>query len=326
MTALVARCRAAAEDRRPPAARRTRSSTPCRPICAGPDADGAGDLIGMKWVAGFATNNDAGAAGDQRGRRHQRRRDGAADRDPRRRTDHGAPDGGRLGRRDPALRSDRDGARATGGAHRRGGPGPQPPRRPRAGAAGRRADPVRPAPGARGGARRRRRRPTDGIGDGHRGAGRALRRARRRRRRDRGLVRAGPPGDDRRLAGPGCARRAGRLRDVLRGRGRPRRGALPRRRPRPVPGQPGRRPVRRLPRPDGHARRGDPGRHAAARRRVGSSRRISGSAWPTSCSAPRSSSAPRHSAWERSSRADGRPRRTAATRTGADEDADRAPH
>ena len=50
----------------------------------------------------------------------------------------------------------------------------------------------------------------------------------------------------------------------LRRGGRARRGALPGRRPRPVPGQQGRRPVRRLPRPNGDARRGDPGRHAAA--------------------------------------------------------------
>ena len=56
----------------------------------GADPDGGDDLVGMKWVAGFATNNAVGMpainavvvlndAGDR-----------VADRDPRRRADHGA--------------------------------------------------------------------------------------------------------------------------------------------------------------------------------------------------------------------------------------------
>ena len=69
----------------------------------------------------------------------------------------------------------------------------------------------------------------------------------------------------------------------LRRRGRARRGALPRRRPRPVPRQPRRRPVRRLPRPDrdASARRSwpgpprpasGPGRRDASRGRAGGRR------------------------------------------------------
>ena len=40
----------------------------------GAAADGSDDLVGMKWVAGFGTNNALRPAGDQRRRRAQRRR------------------------------------------------------------------------------------------------------------------------------------------------------------------------------------------------------------------------------------------------------------
>ena len=56
MTALVADARAAAEDRRPSAARRARSPTRCRPTSAARTPDGSGDLLGIKWIAGFPAN------------------------------------------------------------------------------------------------------------------------------------------------------------------------------------------------------------------------------------------------------------------------------
>ncbi len=71
------------------------------------------------------------------------------------------------------------------------------------------------------------------------------------------------------LAEPRRARRPRRLRDDARGVGRPRGGAVPGRRSRPVPRESRRRPVRRLPGPDGHDRRGDPQRDDPARERTG---------------------------------------------------------
>ena len=53
---------------------RARSRTRCRRSCAAPIRGWRDDLLGMKWVAGFADQQRAGAAGDQRGRRPQRRR------------------------------------------------------------------------------------------------------------------------------------------------------------------------------------------------------------------------------------------------------------
>ena len=137
-------------------------------------------------------------------------------------------------------------------------------------------------------------RATDGIAaaaahtDGPRG-----RRRRRRRRHGRVVRLAGPaPGDDQRLAPAGRDRRARRLRDVLRRRGRPRRRAVPRRPSRPVPRQSRRRQLRRLPGPGRDARRGDPRRHAAARPAASSSP-ISASGSRTSCSPTPSSAPPR---------------------------------
>ena len=113
-----------------------------------------------------------------------------------------------------------------------GRPGPQPRAGARPRAAGRRAHAVRPAPGARRRARRARRAATTGHRLGARSPPtRATAVGGRRRRRHRRLVRAAAraPGHDQRLAGAGRPGRAGRLRDVLRRRGRPRRGAVPRR-------------------------------------------------------------------------------------------------
>ena len=129
MTALVAGCRAAAQDRRPPAAgrlvrprdaglparrRRRRSRRPARHE-VGRRASRRTTSAGLPAINAVVVLNDPAT--------------GCADRDPRRRADHGRPDRGGLRRRDPALRPDRDGAGATGGAHRRRRPGPQPPRR-----------------------------------------------------------------------------------------------------------------------------------------------------------------------------------------------------
>ena len=164
----------------------------------------------------------------------------------------------------PAGRRPSDAGRADRGRR----PGPEPPAGPRARPAGRRARDLRPASGPGGGAGRALARDTAGIGATRVapiGTGRGRRRG---RRRDRRLVHrpVRAPADDRRLADRRRARGARRLRHDGRRRGRPRRGPLPRRRPRPVPGQPRCRAVRRLPGPDGDARRGDPGRHAASGR------------------------------------------------------------
>ena len=48
----------------------------------GADATGRDDRLGMKWVAGFATNNERRPPGDPRGRHPQRCRDRRADRHP----------------------------------------------------------------------------------------------------------------------------------------------------------------------------------------------------------------------------------------------------
>ena len=77
------------------------------------------------------------------------------------------------------------------------------------------------------------------------------------------------------------------------------------------------RPVRRLPRPDGNARRGDPRRHAAAGDRSCGRDASRGRAGGRRLRAPRSSGARRPSAWERSSRADAAPRRPSSTRAPA---------
>ena len=227
----------------------------------------------MKWVAGFAANNAVGlpainavvVLNDAATGLPTAILDGGPI--------TGAADGGRLGRGHPPFRAGASTGRppraALIGAGR---PGPQPSGGPRPRAAGRRADAVRPPPGAgRGAGRGSARRPT-GIGDG------------RRSRPTRGPRSGTPTSSSRpprsgpvrqvmteRLAGRRRARRAGRLRHVLRRRGRARRGALPGRRPRPVPGQPRCRAVRRLPGSDGDARRGDPRRDDARRRPAGSS-------------------------------------------------------
>ena len=175
----------------------------------GADPDGAGDLLGIKWVAGFATNNERGLPAINAVVVLNDAATGLPTRDPRRRADHGPADGGGLGRRDPRIsrpavtgrapRAALIGAGVQGHSHLRG---------PRARPAGRRADARsiatpsgrRPWPTPRG---RR-----DGIGEVTRRRRRAGRRRGRRRRRHRGLVRArSRQVDDRRLAGAGCARR-----------------------------------------------------------------------------------------------------------------------
>ena len=195
-----------------------RSCMRCRPTFAAQPADGRDDLVGMKWVAGFGTNN-AWPAGDQRRGGPQRRRHRPASGDPRRRPDHRPAHGGGVRGRDQALRT--AGRRPAGRAALIGGgvqghshvpllghvlPGVELAvfdRHPDRAAA--LADEARRP---RGSPRRRR---SLGTGRGRRC----------RRGRDRRLVRAAPPGDDAGLARTRCARRGGRLRHLLLGcRGR----------------------------------------------------------------------------------------------------------
>ena len=85
-----------------------------------------------------------------------------------------------------------------------------------------------------------------------------------------------------------------------------RRGPVPRRRSRPVRGEPRCRPVRWLPRPGRDARRGDPRRDRTARRAAASSSRTSVSGSRTSSSPMRSSGGPRRPVWARHSAVEGR--------------------
>ena len=269
------RRRAAAEDRRPSAA-----GGLVRPRDAGPPArrrrrPAADDLLGIKWVTGFAGNRSRGLAGDQRPR--------SILSDPATGLPVAILDGGPItaqrtaavsGVADPPVRAAR-------------WPAPTRVALIGAGVQGRSHLPVL----------------------GHRAAGRsssrsttATRIARRRSPRSRATT-AGH-----RAAVVGAARHATRRpsADVVvtaasftapssgsamtgdwltpdalvvavdyatlrRRGGRPRRGAVPRRRPRAVPGEPRRRPVRRLSGPDGDARRGDPRRPRRARRPAASS-------------------------------------------------------
>ena len=74
------------------------------PACLrGEAADGAADLIGMKWIAGFPDNLALGMPGPSCARRRQRPADGRPARDPRRRPDHRRPDGRRQRDRDRPL-------------------------------------------------------------------------------------------------------------------------------------------------------------------------------------------------------------------------------
>ncbi len=266
----------------------------------------AADGLGMKWVLGFPGNNALGLPAVQRDPAPQRPRDRRPDRDPRRRPDHRATDRRDLGRGDPGLGAGGRRPRPPRGPHRGRRAGREPRRGARPRAARRRAVHLRHGP--RPGGRARHRGPDDARHRRCRGrAVRARRGRRRRRRRQHRLVPApgAAPDDDDGLARPGHAGRAGRLRHVLLGRGRPRRVAVRRRPPRAVPRQPRRRPVRRLPGPHGDDGRGPRvGRRSPGR--DGSSRPTSAPASPTSCSGPRSSRRPPRWASGRSCRAERR--------------------
>ena len=274
-----------------------RSPTRCRRSCRGRGPRRRRrPASGMKWVTGFATNDGTRPAGDPRA--------SCSSTTPTTGVPPAILDGGPITaqrtaavvrRRDPRFGP----ARSTGrGAarrdHRRRRPGPQ----PRRGARARRCRASQlavfdRAPRARRGARR----------------ARARHRRDRRGRRSRPGLRAtpsrartssSPPRRSRAGRAPGHDRATGwarrrprrprRLRDVLLGRRRARRRAVPGRRPRPVPGQPRRRPVRRLPGPDGarSARRSSPAT-ASAGRGPGRGRPTSGSGSRTWSSPTRSS-------------------------------------
>ena len=203
----------------------------------GTDPGGGGDLLGMKWVAGFGRNNELGlpainavvVINDAATGLPTAILDGG----PITALRTAAVSGVAIRHFAPAV-SGRAARAALIGAGVQGHSHLAVLGRVLPGVA---LDAVRSPPGAGGGPGRSR------TGDGrdrrgHARPRRACRRAGCRRRRDGGLVRAGAPGDDRGVAGCGCARRPGRLRHVPRRRGRARRGALPGRRPRPVPREP----------------------------------------------------------------------------------------
>ena len=104
MVALGPRRRAAGEDRRASRGRTDRSRTRCRRTCADPRATAsrrpARDQVGRRLPG----QRGARAAGDPRGRGHERSVDRPAGRDPRRRADHRAADGRGLRGRDRAIR------------------------------------------------------------------------------------------------------------------------------------------------------------------------------------------------------------------------------
>ena len=234
------------------------------PAGATPAATTADDLLGMKWVTGFPANRTAGLAGRSTRRRHPQR-PGHRPADRRSSTAARSPPSGRPPCRGVAIRAvRRSGAGAARGAiDRRRRPGPRATSRSSAASC-----------------------PASQLVVHDRHPDRAAALAERppdRRDRRRGAdpparpspapTSSSPPSPSpgprtaRSMTGdwlrPRRARRAGRLRDDVLGRGRPRRRAVPGRRPRPVPGQPRRRPVRRLPGPDDDHRRGDPRRDAA---------------------------------------------------------------
>ena len=243
--------------------------------CADADPHGADDLLGIKWVAGFARPtasrglpaiNASLILNDPTTGVPVAILDGGAD--------HGAADRRGLRRRHRAVRA------AASAARRRRGPRSS-GRASRATATCRSSgtccpgvalvDP-RPAPGA---GRR------DSRTTAERTAGSAAVRVapigprrgrRRRRRRHRCLVPA--PAERQAMTDDWLAPDALVVAvDYATHWSRPRspgRGAVPRRRSRAVPGQPRRRPVRRLPGPDRDARRGDPRGHRRGRRRAGS--------------------------------------------------------
>ena len=222
-------------------------------------AAAAATSLGIKWVSGFPENAAIGLPAISAVVVMNDPDDRAAGRDPRWRPDHRAADRGGLGRRDrgasrragSATRAALIGAGVQGHSHLpvigHSAPGrpardPRPPARTRRGARGR-------------GARRRRASARAEVA-----ADRPRRRRRRGCRDHRRVLRA--PSERQSMTNdwlaPDALVVASRLRDDGRRRGRARRGPVPDRRARPVPGEPRRRPVRRLPGPDRHHRRGDP--------------------------------------------------------------------
>ena len=120
----------------------------------GPEASGRHDLVGMKWVAGFGTNNAIGLPAISALVVLNDPQTGPADRDPRRWPDHGRAHGGGVRRGHPPVRAGA-GPPAARRAHRGRDPGPEPPAGARAPPPRRGPRAVRSSPRARRGAGRR---------------------------------------------------------------------------------------------------------------------------------------------------------------------------
>ena len=211
------------------------SPTRCRRTCAGPRR-AAGDLLGMKWVMGWPRTRRAACRGSTAPSCSATPRPACPSAIIDARPDHRGADGAaisasRSARFAPAVSAGRSAARSSAPASRGQPPGGDRTRRSPAPARRVRPRP-RPRRGARRArARRRRDRPARPRAD----------RARCGRGADVVVTAASfvaPPerqvmtGD---WLGPADARRPGRLRHPTVGRGRARRGAVPRRPPRAVP-------------------------------------------------------------------------------------------